>query len=62
MSWYSGSHDTMTSSWVMFAAVQAPSRLLQIARCGSITPFGSEVDPEVNCSTARASGSLGGRW
>ena len=42
MSWYSGSHDTSTSSSASSsAAVATASRLAQIVRCGSITPFGS---------------------
>ena len=62
MSWYSGSHDTSTSSsgssdvaWAM------ASRLAPTVRCGSITPFGSDVDPLVNCRIARRSGSSAGR-
>ena len=61
MSWYSGSHDTTVSSGVIDAAAQAPSRLWQMLRCRSITPFGSDVEPDVNCRSASASGSSAGR-
>ena len=46
MSWYSGSHDTSTSSsGSSCGAAAMASRLAQIVRCGSITPFGSDVRP-----------------
>ena len=62
MSWYSGSHDTITSSSTSSsAAIAIASRLAQIVRFGSITPLGSAVDPLVNCSTASRSGSSAGR-
>ena len=38
-----------------------PSRLAHTARSGSITPFGSAVEPLVNCRIASRSGSSAGR-
>ena len=62
MSWYSGSHDTSTSSSGSRAVACAmASRLAPTVRCGSITPFGSEVDPLVNWRIAKRSRSSGGR-
>ena len=50
MSWYSGSHDTITSvSTSSSVAIAIASRLAQIVRFGSMTPLGSAVDPLVNC-------------
>ena len=61
MSWYSGSHDTNTSSfsWRPPASVMA-SRFEHSTRSGSITPFGSDVEPLVNCRIASRSSSSGG--
>ena len=53
MSWYSGSHDTSTSSSTASSAASAmASRFAHTARWGSTTPFGSDVDPLVNCRMA----------
>ena len=57
MSWYSGSHDTMTSPVASTAASQQASMLAQSTRSGIITPFGSLVDPLVYCRITRRSGS-----
>ena len=58
MSWYSGSHDTMTSSSASSAvACSIASRFAQRTRSGSITPFGSLVEPLVYCRIASRSGS-----
>src|SRR6185437_11902695 len=62
MSWYCGNHDTTTSSSPSRGILSAmPSRLWVRHRCGITTPFGSEVEPLVNCRMAVASWSSGGR-
>ena len=61
MSWYSGSHDTSTSSsgssdvaWAM------ASRLAPTVRCGSITPFGSDGRPAGELQDRQPVGVVGG--
>src|SRR4051794_2304958 len=61
MSWYSGSHDTARSAWVISAPAMIASMLAPTQRSGSITPFGAAVDPLVNWRIASRSGSSGGR-
>ena len=62
MSWYSGSQETILSvSGSALMASRAASRFALMQRCGTITPFGSAVDPLVNWRMAGASGSSGGR-
>ena len=60
MSWYSGSHDTITSSPPISAAAHAASTLAESTRSGIITPFGSLVEPLVYCRMTSRSGSSGG--
>ncbi len=57
MSWYSGSHDTITSSDVIEPAWQHASMLADSTRSGIITPFGSLVEPLVYCRITSRSGS-----
>ena len=40
--------------------MRAPSMLLQMCAVGEHTPFGSDVEPEVNCRRRGDSGSIGG--
>ena len=42
-----GKNDTATSSGVSTTTLDAPSTLLTMLRCDSITPFGRPVVPEV---------------
>src|SRR4029079_19156020 len=60
MSWYSGSHETITSWSPISAASQQASMLAASTRSGIITPLGSLVDPLVYCKITNRSGSCGG--
>ena len=60
MSWYSGSHETITSSTHIPPAWHEASRLAVSTRSGIITPFGSLVEPLVYCRMTRRSGSCAG--
>ena len=61
MSWYSGSHETARSAWVICAPATMASMLAPTQRSGSITPFGDAVEPDVNWRIANRSGSSAGR-
>ena len=60
MSWYSGSHETITSSGASPAESQQASTLALSTRSGIITPFGSLVEPLVYWRMTSRSGSGGG--
>ncbi len=60
MSWYSGSHDSITSPGASPAASRQASMFAESTRSGIITPFGSLVEPLVYCRITRRSGSGGG--
>src|SRR4029079_1734195 len=60
MSWYSGSHDTITSWSPISAARQQASMFAASTRSGIITPLGSLVDPLVYCRITKRSGSCEG--
>ena len=60
MSWYSGSHESITSPRGSTAARMQASMLADSTRSGIITPFGSLVDPLVYCRITSRSGSCGG--
>src|SRR6266540_3640121 len=53
MSWYGGSHETPTVSWEQPNVRYAVSRLWSKFPWLTITPFGSEVDPDVYWRKAR---------
>ena len=58
MSWYSGSHDTITSSSASIPAARRWRRGWRPrTRSGIITPLGSDVDPLVYCRIDSRSGS-----
>jgi hypothetical protein len=57
MSWYSGSHDTITSSGVSPPASEHASMFAVSTRSGIITPLGSLVEPLVYCRMTSRSGS-----
>ncbi len=60
MSWYSGNHDTNSSSPPSSTASVSASMFALSTRSGIITPLGSLVDPLVYCRMTSRSGSCGG--